>query len=135
MTDTATSRPQGPRVCRFRSTGPRVFRFPSTGPGVCRARTLAIIAVTLAVVTPQVAYVIRALLTESTVHSIDSWDPVARLSGVGLRTGWLRKTGWSHERVFTTPTMNLATRLTGSRLPSAGCLTSRSPAFRKRCAS
>ncbi|WP_405818778.1 DUF418 domain-containing protein [Streptomyces sp. NBC_01390] len=49
-----------------------------------RARTLAIIAVTLALVTPQVAYVIRALLTESVVHSIDSWDPIARLSGVGV---------------------------------------------------
>ncbi|MGW2570009.1 DUF418 domain-containing protein [Streptomyces sp. NPDC001537] len=49
-----------------------------------RARTLAIIAVTLAVVTPQLAYVIRALLTESVVHSIDSWDPIARLCGVGV---------------------------------------------------
>ncbi|MFJ8537294.1 DUF418 domain-containing protein [Streptomyces sp. NPDC093591] len=49
-----------------------------------RARTLAVIAVTLAVVTPQVAYVIRALLTESIVHSIDSYDPIARISGVGV---------------------------------------------------
>ncbi|WP_369228595.1 DUF418 domain-containing protein (plasmid) [Streptomyces sp. R39] len=49
-----------------------------------RARTLAIIAVTLAVVTPQVAYVTRALLTGSVVHSIDSWDPIARLCGVGV---------------------------------------------------
>ncbi|AXE87459.1 DUF418 domain-containing protein [Streptomyces sp. Go-475] len=49
-----------------------------------RARTLAVIAVTLAVVTPQVAYVIRALLTESIVNSIDSYDPIARLSGVGV---------------------------------------------------
>ncbi|MEW1649023.1 DUF418 domain-containing protein [Streptomyces sp. NPDC091219] len=49
-----------------------------------RARPLAIIAVTLAVVTPQVAYVTRALLTESTVHSIDAYDPIARLCGVGV---------------------------------------------------
>ncbi|MET9914674.1 DUF418 domain-containing protein [Streptomyces sp. NPDC006476] len=49
-----------------------------------RARTLAIIAVTLAVVTPQVAYVTRALLTESIVNGIDSWDPIARLCGVGV---------------------------------------------------
>ncbi|KUO09469.1 DUF418 domain-containing protein [Streptomyces sp. DSM 15324] len=49
-----------------------------------RARTLAIVAVTLAVVTPQVAYVIRALLTESIVNVVDSWDPIARLCGVGV---------------------------------------------------
>ncbi|MGW2640863.1 DUF418 domain-containing protein [Streptomyces sp. NPDC001348] len=49
-----------------------------------RARTLAITAVALAVVTPQLAYVIRALLTQSIVHGIDSWDPIARISGVGM---------------------------------------------------
>ncbi|MFE6623697.1 DUF418 domain-containing protein [Streptomyces sp. NPDC057740] len=49
-----------------------------------RARTLAIIAVTLAVVTPQVAYATRGLLTESIVHGIDSYDPLARISGVGV---------------------------------------------------
>ncbi|WP_020120369.1 DUF418 domain-containing protein [Streptomyces canus] len=49
-----------------------------------RTRTLAITAVTLAVVTPQLAYVIRALLTESIVHSVDSYDPIARLCGVGV---------------------------------------------------
>ncbi|MGI5427372.1 DUF418 domain-containing protein [Streptomyces sp. CA-179760] len=49
-----------------------------------RARTLAIIAVTLAVVMPQLAYVIRALLNESIVNSIDAYDPIARLSGVGV---------------------------------------------------
>jgi uncharacterized membrane protein YeiB len=49
-----------------------------------RARTLAIVAAALAVVTPQVAYVIRALLTESIVNSIDAYDPIARLCGVGV---------------------------------------------------
>ncbi|NUT25829.1 MAG: DUF418 domain-containing protein [Streptomyces sp.] len=49
-----------------------------------RARTLAIIAVALAVVTPQLAYVLRALLSESIVNSIDAYDPIARLSGVGV---------------------------------------------------
>lgn len=49
-----------------------------------RARTLAIIAVALALVTPQLAYGLRALLTESIVRSIDSYDPIARLSGVGV---------------------------------------------------
>ena len=49
-----------------------------------RARTLAIIAVTLAVITPQVAFGLRALLHESIVTTIDSYDPIARLSGVGL---------------------------------------------------
>ncbi|GGK97069.1 hypothetical protein GCM10010094_67330 [Streptomyces flaveus] len=49
-----------------------------------RARTLAIIAVALAVVTPQLAFGLRALLNESIVKSIDAYDPIARLSGVGL---------------------------------------------------
>lgn len=49
-----------------------------------RARTLAITAVTLAVVTPQMAFLIRGLLTESVVKNINSWDPIAQLSGVGL---------------------------------------------------
>ncbi|KND41921.1 DUF418 domain-containing protein [Streptomyces stelliscabiei] len=49
-----------------------------------RARTLATIAVALAVVTPQVAYALRSLLTESVVSGVDSYDPIARLSGVGV---------------------------------------------------
>ncbi|SPF06982.1 putative membrane protein [Streptomyces sp. MA5143a] len=49
-----------------------------------RARTLAITAVTLAFVTPQLAYALRALLTESMVTTIDAYDPIARLSGVGV---------------------------------------------------
>ncbi|MFF7950275.1 DUF418 domain-containing protein [Streptomyces griseorubiginosus] len=49
-----------------------------------RAKTLAIVAVALAVVTPQVAYVTRALLPESVAHSIDAYDPLARLCGVGV---------------------------------------------------
>ncbi|WP_159770500.1 DUF418 domain-containing protein [Streptomyces sp. HM190] len=49
-----------------------------------RARTLALIAVALAFVTPQLAYVLRALLTESLVTTIDGYDPIARLSGVGV---------------------------------------------------
>ncbi|WP_327344186.1 DUF418 domain-containing protein [Streptomyces europaeiscabiei] len=49
-----------------------------------RARTLAIIAVTLAVVTPQVAFGLRAVLSESVVHTIDTYDPIARLCGVGV---------------------------------------------------
>ncbi|WP_055533634.1 DUF418 domain-containing protein [Streptomyces graminilatus] len=48
------------------------------------ARTLAFIAVTLAVVSPQLAYGLRALLTESAVHTIDSFDPIAQISGVGV---------------------------------------------------
>ncbi|HSX96640.1 MAG TPA: DUF418 domain-containing protein, partial [Streptomyces sp.] len=49
-----------------------------------RARTLATIAVTLALVTPQAAFALRALLSESIVNSVDSYDPIARLSGVGV---------------------------------------------------
>ncbi|MFF8968472.1 hypothetical protein [Streptomyces sp. NPDC014995] len=33
---------------------------------------------------PQVAYCLRALLSESIVNTIDSYDPIARLSGVGV---------------------------------------------------
>lgn len=49
-----------------------------------RAGTLATIAVALAVVTPQLAFALRALLSESLVRTIDSYDPIARLSGVGV---------------------------------------------------
>ncbi|WMX69356.1 DUF418 domain-containing protein [Streptomyces collinus] len=63
-----------------------------------RARTLAIIAVALAVVTPQLAYALRALLSESVVNTIDSYDPLARLSGVGvldfLLTGFFPAITW-----------------------------------------
>ncbi len=63
-----------------------------------RARALAIIAVALALVMPQVAYALRALLSESTVNTIDSYDPIARLSGVGvldfLLTGFYPAITW-----------------------------------------
>lgn len=49
-----------------------------------RARTLAITAVTLAVVAPQVAFGLRALLSESVVNTIDTYDPIARISDVGV---------------------------------------------------
>lgn len=63
-----------------------------------RARTLATIAGTLAVIAPQVAYCLRALLSESIVNIIDSYDPIARLSGVGvldfLLTGFYPAITW-----------------------------------------
>jgi fucose 4-O-acetylase-like acetyltransferase len=63
-----------------------------------RARTLATLAVALAVVTPQLAYALRALLSESIVNTIDSYDPIARLSGVGvldfLLTGFFPAITW-----------------------------------------
>ncbi|GAA2276168.1 heparan-alpha-glucosaminide N-acetyltransferase domain-containing protein [Streptomyces hawaiiensis] len=63
-----------------------------------RARTLALIAVALALVMPQVGYALRALLSESTVNTIDSYDPIARLSGVGaldfLLTGFYPAITW-----------------------------------------
>ncbi|QLH19402.1 DUF418 domain-containing protein [Streptomyces sp. Rer75] len=49
-----------------------------------RARTLATIAVTLGVVTPQLAFGLRALLNEPVVNTINTYDPIARLCGVGL---------------------------------------------------
>ncbi|MDX3752289.1 DUF418 domain-containing protein [Streptomyces sp. AK08-02] len=63
-----------------------------------RARTLATIAVALALIAPQVAYCLRALLSESIVNTIDSYDPIARLSGVGgldfLLTGFYPAITW-----------------------------------------
>ncbi|MEU0061411.1 DUF418 domain-containing protein [Streptomyces sp. NPDC006334] len=63
-----------------------------------RARALAIVAVALALVMPQMAYALRALLSESTVNTIDSYDPIARLSGVGvldfLLTGFYPAITW-----------------------------------------
>ena len=63
-----------------------------------RARTLAIIAVALAVVTPQVAFGLRALLDEPAVNSINAYDPLARLCGVGvldlLLTGFYPAITW-----------------------------------------
>ncbi len=63
-----------------------------------RARTLAIIAVTLAIVSPQVAYALRALLTESIVITINTYDPIERISGVGvldfLLTGFYPAITW-----------------------------------------
>ncbi|MEU3888524.1 DUF418 domain-containing protein [Streptomyces sp. NPDC029041] len=49
-----------------------------------RARTLAIIAAALALVTPQLAFALNALLTPSAQRSINAYDPLHRLSDVGL---------------------------------------------------
>lgn len=47
-------------------------------------RTLAIIAVGLALVTPQLAFVLKAVLSESVQQSINAYDPLEKLSGVGV---------------------------------------------------
>ncbi|UFR03007.1 heparan-alpha-glucosaminide N-acetyltransferase domain-containing protein [Streptomyces sp. Go40/10] len=49
-----------------------------------RARTLAIIAATFALVSPQLAFAITSLLTPSVQQSINAYDPLYRLSEVGL---------------------------------------------------
>ncbi|WP_326762479.1 DUF418 domain-containing protein [Streptomyces phaeochromogenes] len=49
-----------------------------------RARTLAIIAAALAVVTPQLSFALNSLLTESVRQSINTYDPLHRLSDVGV---------------------------------------------------
>jgi uncharacterized membrane protein YeiB len=63
-----------------------------------RARTLAIIAAVLAVVTPQLAFVLSALLTEPVQQSINAYDPLERLCGVGvvdlLLTGFYPTITW-----------------------------------------
>lgn len=49
-----------------------------------RARTLAIIAAALALVTPQLAFVLNPLLTGPVVESINAFDPLKQLSDVGV---------------------------------------------------
>lgn len=48
------------------------------------AKTLALIAAVLAIVTPQLAFAVKLLLTESIQQSINAYDPLDRISGVGL---------------------------------------------------
>ncbi|WP_095046308.1 DUF418 domain-containing protein [Streptomyces sp. WM6386] len=49
-----------------------------------RARTLAIIAAALALVTPQLSFALNSLLTEPVRQSVDAYDPLHRLSDVGV---------------------------------------------------
>lgn len=49
-----------------------------------RARALALIALGLALVTPQLAYILRSTLTDSVQQSVNAIDPLERLSGVGV---------------------------------------------------
>ncbi|ARX87459.1 membrane protein [Streptomyces alboflavus] len=48
------------------------------------ARTLAIIAAGLALVTPQLAFVLRTWPSESVQQSINAYDPLEKLNGVGV---------------------------------------------------
>ncbi|WP_083914344.1 DUF418 domain-containing protein [Nocardia concava] len=48
------------------------------------AKTLAIIASALALITPQLAFVLRSLLSEPVRHAIDAYDPLEKLSSVGV---------------------------------------------------
>ncbi len=48
-----------------------------------RARTLAIIAAVLAVVTPQAAFGLNRLLTPSLIETIERYDPITRIGGDG----------------------------------------------------
>jgi uncharacterized membrane protein YeiB len=63
-----------------------------------RARTLAIIAAVLALVGPQLAYGLRTWLGESVLNSINAYDPLERLCGVGvldlLLTGFFPAMTW-----------------------------------------
>ncbi len=63
-----------------------------------RARTLAMIAAGLAVVTPQLAFVLNSLLSESVQQSVAAYDPLEELSGVGvldlLLTGFYPTITW-----------------------------------------
>jgi uncharacterized membrane protein YeiB len=62
------------------------------------ARTLAITAAALALVTPQLAFALNALLTDPVQQSINTHDPLHRLSGVGvldlLLTGFYPTLTW-----------------------------------------
>ncbi len=63
-----------------------------------RARTLAIIAAAFAIVTPQLAFALTSLLTSSVQQSINAYDPLRRLSEVGvldlLLTGFYPALTW-----------------------------------------
>ncbi|MDX2678188.1 DUF418 domain-containing protein [Streptomyces sp. NY05-11A] len=63
-----------------------------------RARTLAIIAAALALVTPQLAFALNSLLSESVQQSVNAYDPLRRLSEVGvldlLLTGFYPTITW-----------------------------------------
>ncbi|MBE3010597.1 DUF418 domain-containing protein [Microbispora sp. NEAU-D428] len=62
------------------------------------ARTLAITAAALALVTPQLAFALNSLLSESVQQSISAYDPLHRLSDVGvldlLLTGFYPALTW-----------------------------------------
>ncbi|WP_326582979.1 DUF418 domain-containing protein [Streptomyces sp. NBC_00481] len=49
-----------------------------------RGRTLAIIAAALALVTPQLSFVLSSLLTQPVQQSVNAYDPLHRLSDVGV---------------------------------------------------
>ncbi len=63
-----------------------------------RARTLAIIAAALALVTPQLSFALNSLLTQPVRQSINAYDPLHRLSDVGtvdlLFTGFYPTITW-----------------------------------------
>jgi uncharacterized membrane protein YeiB len=63
-----------------------------------RARTLASIAAALALITPQLAFALKSLLTEPIQQSINAYDPLDQLSGVGvldlLLTGFYPTITW-----------------------------------------
>ncbi|MFE6624430.1 DUF418 domain-containing protein [Streptomyces sp. NPDC057740] len=63
-----------------------------------RAKTLAIMAAALALVTPQLAFALNSLLSESVRQGINAYDPFHRLSGVGaldlLLTGFYPAITW-----------------------------------------
>jgi uncharacterized membrane protein YeiB len=62
------------------------------------ARTLALIAAALALVTPQLAFALNSLLTQPIQQSINAYDPLHRLSDVGvldlLLTGFYPTITW-----------------------------------------
>ncbi|MER6181831.1 DUF418 domain-containing protein [Streptomyces sp. NPDC001652] len=49
-----------------------------------RAKTLATVAAALALVTPQLSFALSSLLTESVQQSINAYDPLKKLSDVGV---------------------------------------------------
>lgn len=63
-----------------------------------RAGTLAMIAAGLALVTPQLAFVLKSLLSESVQQSVNTYDPLKALSDVGvldlLLTGFYPAITW-----------------------------------------
>jgi hypothetical protein len=91
-----------------------------------RAKTLAIIAAVLAVAVPQLLFVLKPMLTEPIQQSINAYDPLDRLGGVGalelLVTGFYPAIPWTTFVVagMAVGRLDLTSRIVQRRLAALG---------------